>query len=213
LAYANYGNLCLTKGDGEKAIKTYQSAIEYQEKSQSAIFLGISWGFQGAGYYLIGEYDTAIKLLEKGIQMQTDMKLPFVIALMQVYLSMVHFDLGNFNEANALAEQAVKLAQTNREKWIEGFALLQLGRTIGRMEGSQLQKEEECIFTGMKILKELKMKPTHSYGFLLLGELYADAGKREKALENLKQAEVLYQAMGMIYWLDRTKKIFGTLKM
>jgi class 3 adenylate cyclase/tetratricopeptide (TPR) repeat protein len=213
LAYANYGNLCLTKGDGEKAIKTYQSAIEYQEKSQSSIFLGISWGFQGAGYYLIGEYDTAIKLLEKGIQMQTDMKLPFVIALMQVYLSMVHFDLGNFNEANALAEQAVKLAQTNREKWIEGFALLQLGRTIGRMEGSPLQKAEECIFTGMKILKELKMKPTHSYGFLLLGELYADAGKKEKALENLKQAEVLYQAMGMIYWLDRTKKIFETLKM
>jgi tetratricopeptide (TPR) repeat protein len=212
LAYANYGNLCIFKWDGEKAIKIYQSAIEYQEKSQSAIFLGMSWGFQGAGYYLIGEYDTAIKLLEKGIQMQTDMKLPFVIALMQVYLSMVHFDLGNFNEANALAEQAVKLAQTNREKWIEGFALLQLGRVIGRMERSQLQKAEECIFTGMKILEELKIKPTLSIGFLFLGELYAHAGQKEKSLKNLMQAEGLFQEMGINYWLGRTKKTLEALK-
>ena len=162
---------------------------------------------------MIGEHDTAIKLLGKGIKMQTDMKLPFMISLMQVYLSMVHFDLGNFNEANALAEQAVKLAQTNREKWIEGFALLQLGRTIGRMEGSQLQKAEECIFTGMKILEELKIKPGIAMGLLFLGELYAKAGRKEESLKNLKQAEVLYQAMGINYWLVRTKKILETLKM
>ena len=213
LAYANYGNFCICKWDGEKAIKIYQSAIEYQEKSQSAIFLGFSWGFQGVGYYIIGEHDTAIKLLEKGIQMQTDMKLPFVIALMQVYVSMVHFDLGNLDEANALAEQAVKLAQTNREKWIEGFALLQLGRTIGRMEGSQLQKAEECIFTGMKIAKELKIKPHIAMGLLFLGELYAHAGRKEESLKNLKQAESLFQEMGINYWLGRTKKILETLKM
>jgi hypothetical protein len=213
LAYLNYGNFCIFKWDGEKTIKVYQSAIEYQEKSQSTIFLGMSWGFQGVGYYMIGEHDTAIKLLGKGIKMQTAMKLPFMISLMQVYLSMVHFDLGNFNEANALAKQAVKLAQTNREKMAEGFAWLQLGRTIGRMEGSQLQKAEECILAGIKVLNELKIKSTLSIGFLFLGELYADAGKKEKALENLKQAEGLFQEMGMIYWLDRTKKIFETLKM
>jgi tetratricopeptide (TPR) repeat protein len=81
------------------------------------------------------------------------------------------------------------------------------------MEGSQLQKAEECILAGIKVLNELKIKSTLSIGFLFLGELYADAGKKEKALENLKQAEGLFQEMGMIYWLDRTKKIFETLKM
>ncbi len=126
LAYYNYGNLCLTKGDGEKAIKTYQSAIEYQEKSQSAIFLATSWGLQGIGYYFISDYDKALKLLEKGIKMQMDMKLPYLIAFMQTYLSMAHFDLGDFNEANAFAEQAVKLAQANGEKWVEGVSWLQL---------------------------------------------------------------------------------------
>jgi class 3 adenylate cyclase/tetratricopeptide (TPR) repeat protein len=213
LAYANYGNFCIFKWDGEKVIKIYQSAIEYQEKSQSTIFLGMSWGFQGVGYYMIGEHDAAIKLLEKGIQMQTDMKLPFLIPLFQVYFSMVHFDLGNLDKANTLAEQAVKLAQTNREKMAEGFAWLQLGRTIGRMEGSHRQKAEECILNGIKILKELKIKPTLSIGFLFLGELYAHAGRKEDSLKLLKQAEGLFQAMGINYWLSRTKNILESLKM
>ena len=34
-----------------------------------------------------------------------------------------------------------------------------------------------------------------------------DAGEKEKAEENLKEAEVMFQEMGMDYWLDRT----GTL--
>jgi len=162
---------------------------------------------------MIGEHDTAIKLLGKGIKMQTDMKLPFMIGIMQTWLSMVHFDLGDFNEAKARAEEAVKLAQTSREKMSEGFSWLQLGRAIGRMEGSRLQKAEEYIFTGMKIVKELKIKPHIAMGLLFLGELYAHAGRKEESLKNLKQAESLFQEMGINYWLGRTKKILETLKM
>ncbi len=212
LACYLYGGLCLLKGDGEKAIKTFQSAIEYMEKAHSTLFLPSSWAFQGAGYYFIGEYDTALKLLEKGIKMQTDMKLPFMICLMQAWLSMVHLDLGNFHESKAHAEEAVKLAQTNREKSPEGSAWLQLGRTIGRMDAAQLQKAEECIFTGMKIAEELKMKPNIALGFLILGEIYAHAGKKEKALKNLKKAESLYQEMGLNYALGEIREVLKTLK-
>ena len=213
LAYTHYGNLCLFTWDGEKAIKMFQSAIEYQEKSQSAIFLGMSWAFQGVGYYMIGEHGTAMKLLEKGIKMQTDMMLPFMIALMQVYLSMIHFDLKHFNEANALAEQALKQAQTNREKWVEGFAWILLGRTNGKMEGAQLQKAEEYIFTEMKVLEELKIKTLHSVGVFFLGELYAHTGRKEESLKNLTLAEGLFQEMGINYWLIRTKEALESLKM
>jgi tetratricopeptide (TPR) repeat protein len=201
------------KGDGKKMINIYQTAVEYQEKSHSILFLALAWCCLGYGYYYIGEYDTAIKLLEKSINMQTDMKLPFMISLMQAGLSMVRFDLGNFNKAHALAKQAVKLAQTNKEKWVEAFAWLQLGRAIGRVKGAQVQKAEECIFTGMKISDQLKIKPFLSEGLLYLGELYANAGRKEESLKNLKQAEGLFQEMGINYWLSRTKKIFETLKM
>ena len=79
------------------------------------------------------------------------------------------------------------------------------------MAGSQLHKAEECISAGMKIIKELKIKPALPIGFLFLGELYARAGRKEEAIKNLKQAEGLSQEMGIDYWLARTKKVLETI--
>jgi hypothetical protein len=61
-------------------------------------------------------------------------------------------------------------------------------------------------------LDEMKIKPWVSQGYLYLGELYADTGKREKALENLKKAEAMFQEMGMDYWLARTKKLLEMVR-
>ena len=80
------------------------------------------------------------------------------------------------------------------------------------MGGSQLHKTEEYILKGMKILEELETKPAYAGGYLNRGELYADAGQKEKALENLKKAEAMYQEMGMDYWLARTKKLLEMVK-
>jgi hypothetical protein len=40
---------------------------------------------------------------------------------------------------------------------------------------------------------ELKIKPYAAQGYLFLGELHAEMGHREKALENLKKAEGMFQ--------------------
>jgi hypothetical protein len=64
----------------------------------------------------------------------------------------------------------------------------------------------------MKIADELKTKPFYAQGHLFLGELYADAGQKEKALENMKKAEVMFQEMGMDYWLARTKKVLEMIQ-
>jgi tetratricopeptide (TPR) repeat protein len=44
-----------------------------------------------------------------------------------------------------------------------------------------------------------------------LGEIYADAGQKEKALENLKTAEDNFRDMGMDYWLARTYAVYAEL--
>jgi tetratricopeptide (TPR) repeat protein len=87
-----------------------------------------------------------------------------------------------------------------------------LGSTLGKMEGSQLHKAEEYILQGMKILDELETKPAYAQGYLSLGGLYADAGQKEKALENLKKAERMFQEMGMDYWLANTKNLLERLQ-
>jgi hypothetical protein len=64
----------------------------------------------------------------------------------------------------------------------------------------------------MTILDELKIKPFYAQGYLFLGELHAGAGQKEKALENLKKAEAMFQEMGMDYWLARTKNLLEMVR-
>ena len=80
-------------------------------------------------------------------------------------------------------------------------------RAIGKLERADLDKAEEYILKGMKMLEELMVKAYFSRGYFYLGELYAEAGMKEKAVKTLKKAENLFQEMGMDYWLDRTRKI------
>jgi tetratricopeptide (TPR) repeat protein len=205
-----YGFLFGTKGDGKNAVKHLQSSIEFLERVQAGIHLPTAWSYLGYGYYFLGELETALKSIEKALNLQTDMGFPR--PYIHSCLSSVHFDLGNLNEAKVHAEQALNVAQTSHQKYYEGFSRIQLGRTLGKMEGSQLHKAEEYILQGMKILEELETKPDYAQGYLNLGELYADAGQKEKAIENLKKAEAMFQEMGMDYYLARTKNILEKVR-
>jgi predicted ATPase len=51
----------------------------------------------------------------------------------------------------------------------------------------------------------------YARGCLSLGELYDKAGQKEKALENLKKAETMFQEMGMDYWVAMTKELLEKL--
>jgi hypothetical protein len=45
-----------------------------------------------------------------------------------------------------------------------------------------------------------------------LGELYANTGQREKALETLKKAEGVFQEMGMDHWMRRTQSVLQRMQ-
>jgi len=60
-------------------------------------------------------------------------------------------------------------------------------------------------------MEELRLKPRSSLGYLYLGKFYIDIGQKEKAQENLKKAERMFQEMGMDYWLAKMKEVLERL--
>ncbi len=206
-----YGCLFSPKGDGENSAKHMETSIGYLEKLKAVFFLPLAWCFIGDGYRLMGDPGKALGFAEKGLNMKMHIGAPGWLSLHLWALSLVHFDLGNLNEAKVHAERSLNLAQKNHEKYFEGEAWLQLGRTVGKMEESQIDKAEEYILQGMKMLDDLETKPAYAVGCLTLGELYLDAGRKEKALEYLRRSEEMFSRMGMDYHLARTKKLFQKL--
>jgi tetratricopeptide (TPR) repeat protein len=168
-------------GRYEDALALYDEVLAIDNNNISAL------ENKGKAYYYLGELNTALRFLEKALKTQMDTGILFGLSWYHWHLSLVHFDLGNLSEAKVHAEQALNLAQTTHNKWLEGVSWTQLGRIIGRTDKSQIDKAEEHILQGMKILNELKTKPLYAEGYMFLGELYADAGQKEKALENLKK--------------------------
>jgi hypothetical protein len=55
--------------------------------------------------------------------------------------------------------------------------------------------------------KKLKTKPEYAQGHLFLGELYLNTAEKEKAIKNLKRSQEMFQEMGMVYRLDKTKTV------
>jgi tetratricopeptide (TPR) repeat protein len=201
----------LLRGEGKNAIEHIKNSIRYLEEKQGIGLLGFAWTVLGQGYYLLGELEIARKHVEKGLKIQNDAGIIFRLPWHYRVLAMVYFDSGDLKNAQLFIEESLKLSQENGEKEAEGLSRIWLGRILGKADNSQVGKGEEYILEGIKILEDLKLKPLSTGGYLFLGELYADIGQREKALENLKMAEGMFQEMGTDYWLAKTQETLGRL--
>jgi hypothetical protein len=102
------------------------------------------------------------------------------------------------------------LAQNNGQHVSEGIARVILGRIIARMDPSCVDSAIGEVLAGIKITEGVRTE--YSRGHFYLGELYADTGQEDNALEALKKAEAEFKDMGMDYWLRKTQEVLERVK-
>jgi class 3 adenylate cyclase/tetratricopeptide (TPR) repeat protein len=197
----------ILKGDGRSSIEHIQKSISYCEKMKWIFLLCSALQGLGHAYYLLGEHNSAKKHMEKGLKIQNETGVQLFLSYSHLMLSKVHFDLGDQNKALSLAEKALKLSQKNNEKGHEGESRIWMGRILGMIHLTQNDKAEAFISQGINILETLKLKPIYSQGYLYLGELYANTGRKDDAIKYLNDAENNFKEMGMDYWLAKTREI------
>jgi tetratricopeptide (TPR) repeat protein len=207
----NYGVFFHTKGDWKPAIEHLQNCIKYSEEVKYFPVLGWSSAWLGDAYSYLGDPETGRGYVEKALKIQRGGGFEWFLSFHHLFLGGIHLRLGDLKNARTFTDEALRLSQKNNEKHSEGLSWILLGRILGRRETSQTDKAEECIFQGMKISDELKLKPFYALGYFSLGELYANAGQKEKALENLRKGEAMFQEMGMDYWLGEARKVLAEL--
>jgi tetratricopeptide (TPR) repeat protein len=206
-----FGFFYSVKGDGEIAVKRFQSAIRYIEEVKYVHLLGAVRAGLGWAYHLVGEQEKARIHIEEGIKIQNAEGISYHLSRLYLVLTMVHFASADLSSARITAEKATELSQTCDEKHFEGISKIWLGRVLARAKRSELSKVTKHIYDGIKILDELGLKPFSAQGYLFLGEIHADMGARETGVENLKKAELMFQEMGMDYWLTKTQEVLDRL--
>ncbi len=206
-----YGLVHLQLGNGKDASEHLHKSLAYAEEGQIILISGMAWAALGMACSLMGDLETAGNHIRKGINIQEDAGIPLYLSLSYCALGCVHFGTGDLEQAQKFVEKAVNLARQRNEKSVEGVSRIWMGRILGKKDKSSVDKAEGCILQGIKILEELKQKPSYAEGYVYLGELYGDTGHREKALENLKKAEGMFREMGMDYWLGKAQELLATI--
>ena len=206
-----YGMFFLVKGNWKSAIEHLQKSVKHLEERRFYMILGSAWMKLGLGYYCLKDLAKAKQCTEKGLTIHNDTGLNYWLSLSTLTLGLIDFDQGESKGVQKYLKEAIEIAQNSNEKHIEGISKIWLGRMLGRIKPSQIDKAEEFILKGIEINKKLKIKPEYAIGYLFLGELYLNTVGKEKAIKNLKRSEKMFQEMGMDYWLTQTREVFSRL--
>ncbi|MCG6536505.1 MAG: hypothetical protein L7F78_17820, partial [Syntrophales bacterium LBB04] len=188
-----------------------KKAVKDLEEPQTIPLVGGGWTWMGYAHWLTGDSRTALDLSEKGLKIQTDLGLPVYRSWCHWCCSLANFSLGNLEEAKIQADQALQWSFASNEKHFHGISKICLGRVLAKADPEQIEAAVGHIRQGISLLEELGILPWSGLGYLWLGEVYAEAGRKEEARKNLKKAETMFREMGMDYWLDRTREILGKL--
>ncbi len=206
-----YGLLLTTKGEGTRAAGILKKAVNNFEESQSMVSLGMAWACLGYAHWLTGEYRTALEFTKKGLMIHSDLGMPSNRSLCHYYCGLAYFGLSDLEQAKIQAEQAVQCALTNNEKLVQGISRISLGQILAKAYPGQIEIAEEHIRQGIRLLEELEIPSCSVLGYLRLGEVYAESGRKEEALENLKKAGAMFREMKMDYWLTKAQEALAKL--
>jgi class 3 adenylate cyclase/tetratricopeptide (TPR) repeat protein len=207
----NYGVFFYWKGDWKSAKEHLEIGIAHLEEAKGYVGVAVGQCALGHVHSFLGDAEHGRRHAEKGLEIYRDIGIETWLSFFYWTTGSIHLDLGDLESAETSMEEALRLSRKNKEKAFEGLALVGLGRVFGKREPRQMERADESFSRGLVILDDLKLKPWYSQGRMFLGEFYLDTGEKEKAMENLKEAEAMFQEMGMDYWLDRTRTLLERL--
>jgi tetratricopeptide (TPR) repeat protein len=177
----DYGIFFHAKGEWRPAAEHLQNCIKYSEEVKYLALLAFSWAHLGDAYSYLGDPETGRRCVEKGLEIQREAGFEWLSSLYPFFLGDICLHQGDLKNARSFMEEALRLSQKNNDKNMEGVSWILLGAILGRTETLQFDKAEGYILKGIKIYDELKEKTYYARGYFSLGELYANAGLKEKA--------------------------------
>ena len=186
-----------------------EKCIAYSEKAKFLMVLANGFCAMGSVNSFLDNPEVGRMFAEKGLQIYREIGNENFLSYWHWAMGGIHLDLNDLDNARVSMEESLRLSRKNGEKGWEGLSWIGLGRVLENNKRPLKDEVEASFLKGLEILDVQKLKPFYAQGRLFLGEFYLDTGEKAKAMENLKEAEAMFQEMGMDYWLNRTRGLLG----
>jgi tetratricopeptide (TPR) repeat protein len=196
------------------------NALSYGEEALALSIKGNSRDTEGVSKILLGgilcksdasKAEEAERNMLQGIKILEELKLRPAASHGYLRLGELYSDIGKQDKALEWLKKAeAEFQNMGMDYWLS-FDKSLIAKTLVKIDPSQFNQCEQTILDAIKIAQDIESRPALAFGHLCLGEIYADDGQKEKALENLKKAEAMYQEMGMGLWLGKIREILKRL--
>lgn len=88
---------------------------------------------------------------------------------------------------------------------MEVLALQLLGQILADMNPADTESARATFGLAMAQAEELGLRPTSAHCHFWIGKLYQRSGQRAQAQVHLMKAAIMYDEMGMRFWLGKAQ--------
>jgi tetratricopeptide (TPR) repeat protein len=214
LMFASYavGLLSLRQGDLPRALPCLERAVSLRQDADLPIYFTWVAAALGAAYTLSGRVVDAVALLTQTMDQRATMENVLEQVLCRLSLGEAYLRSSHLEEAHALTEHTLTLAQTHQERSHQAYALCLLGEIAAQREPTEVVQAEEYFRQALTLADELGMRPLQAHCHLGLGTLYCKISQREEAHTELVRAIEMYRAMDMTFWLPQVEAVLAQVE-
>jgi tetratricopeptide (TPR) repeat protein len=212
LALWGLGQLALRQGDPRRALPLLERAMGFYQDADLPAFFPLVAPALGVAYTLGGRVADAVSLLTQVMEQTTAREMVGAQAFCRLSLGEAQMLAGHLEEASTLAERALVLARTHKERGNEAYALRLLGEIAARREPPEVEQAAAYYHQALALAEELGMRPLQAHCQRGLGTLYATTGQQEQACAALSAAIALYRALEMTFWLPETAAVLAQME-
>jgi tetratricopeptide (TPR) repeat protein len=208
-ACRSLASLYLCQGAFDCAIPLFERAHTICQEADLPYGLPYTVACLGLAYAQAGHSEAALSLLEQGRQAVASHRQDSGHAMMLVLLGEGYVAVGEVAVARPLAQEALAVAQTRKERGFEAYARHLLGVIAAQAEVPDVTTATHSYQHAVVLAQALGMRPLLAHLHYRLGILFSHLGEEAQATAALSTAVDRYQTMAMTLWLSRAEQALG----
>jgi len=209
MAYTSLGVSCYGKGFLKEAEESSLKAVDFSERVNLNLWIGISHFILSRTYLDLGKYEKSIDHCRKSIRIYEYIRvLPSYNILPKITLAMAK---AMNNEKDIDLESMYLYANDNKLKLVEGWTAGYLGEILLNIDDQHISEAEDWIKKAIEAAKKNGMMWQLGMDYGLYAELYKRKRDQSKASENLTKAIEILKECGADGWVEKYEKELATI--
>ncbi|MCH7761926.1 tetratricopeptide repeat protein, partial [candidate division TA06 bacterium] len=190
----SFGLLCFALGKWDKSFVHFNKGIEIAKDLGNKILTSAAYHNLGRLYLYQGDLDKANENLETALSAREEIGDAEGEAASLLNIAILKTEKEDWEKANAILERTEKIYKEKGTK--SNLSFLLQTRSLVHLKKKEIEKAFQYVEEGLVVAIKQKNEDDIGSSHRILGEVYAEIGENEKALDNYsKSIEVLEKAI------------------